>query len=199
MEDLDQPTTVQEINRLHQDLQALAMQSLDHAIRIGELLSKVKTQLPHGRWIPWLNSNVKFSERTARNYISVFEHRMALKSARVADLTEAYKLLGNRAATSTREEELFWARQEEQAQNSQLPRMTREEAEQAHAKLMAILLEARDQAPKRFAEIMAYCNSEFRNPAHVQKFLHYADELEMLFGPFDVSEQDCQCLREYQR
>jgi hypothetical protein len=211
MEDLDQPTTAEEINRLHQDLQALAMQSLDHAIRIGELLSQVKTQLPHGRWIPWLNSNVKFSERTARNYISVFEKRMVLKSARVADLTDAYKILSNRSrlaggsdsrkrpATTTREEELLWARQEEEAQNSQLPRMTREEAEQLDAQIIALLREAHDQAPKRFAEILSYCNSEFRNPAHVETLLHYADELEHVFGPFDVPEEACQCLREYQR
>jgi hypothetical protein len=93
MEGLDQPTTAEEINRLHRDLEALAIQSLDHAIRIGELLSKVKTQLPHGRWIPWLNSNVKFSERTARNYMRVFENRAMLKSASVADLGEAYQML----------------------------------------------------------------------------------------------------------
>src|SRR5947208_15001187 len=151
MEGLDQPTAVEEINRLHRDLEALAMQSLEHAIRIGDLLTQIKAQLPHGRWIPWLNSNVKFSERTARNYISVFENRLALKSAMVADLTEAYKLLGNRsrlagdsdsgkrAATLIREMELSWARQEEEAQNSQLPRMTREEAEQTHAKIIALL------------------------------------------------------------
>jgi Protein of unknown function (DUF3102) len=208
MEELDQPTTAEEINRLHRDLQALAMQSLDHAIRIGELLSKVKTQLPHGRWIPWLNSNVKFSERTARNYIGVFENRMALKSARVADLTDAYKILSNRSRLAgskaksiavTQGEELLWAGQEEDAQNSQLPRMTREEAEQLDAQIVALLREACDQAPERFAEILAYCNSEFRNPAHVEKFLHYADELEILFGPFDVPEEACQCLREYQR
>jgi DNA-directed RNA polymerase subunit F len=202
MEDLDQPTTAEEINRLHQDLQSLAMQSLDHAIRIGELLSNVKTQLPHGRWIPWLNSNVKFSERTARNYISVFEHRTALKSARVADLTEAYKLLGNRTSkrgVATQEEELSSASREEVAQNGKAPRMSREEAERLTAQIIAAFREHGDQAPKRFAEIMAYCNSEFRNPAHVEKFLGYADELEMLFGPFDVPEEECQCLREYQR
>jgi Protein of unknown function (DUF3102) len=203
MEELDQPATAEEINRLHRDLQALAMQSLDHAIRIGELLSQVKRQLPRGRWIPWLNSNVKFSERTARNYISVFEHRMALKSARVADLTEAYKLLGNRSKSkkrvATREEELFWARQEEKAQNSKLPRMTREEAEQADARIRTWFRETRDQAPQQFADILSCCNSEFRNPADVEKFLHYADVLESLFGPFDVPEQYCECLREYQR
>ncbi len=195
MEELDQPTTAEEINSLHQDLQALAMQSLDHAIRIGELLSKVKTQLPHGRWIPWLNSNVKFSERTARNYISVFENRMALKSARVADLTDAYKILSNRSRLAGGSA----SRLEEDTQNNQLPRMTREEAEQLDAQIIALLRNARDQAPTLFAEILAYCNSEFRNPAHVEKFLGYADELEMFFGPFDVPKQECQCLREYQK
>ena len=211
MEGLDQPTAVEEINRLHRDLEALAMQSLEHAIRIGDLLTQIKAQLPHGRWIPWLNSNVKFSERTARNYISVFENRLALKSARVADLTEAYKLLGNRsrlagdsdsgkrAATLIREMELSWARQEEEAQNSQLPRMTREEAEQTHAKIIAILRDQRDHAPERFAQILEYCNSPFRDPAHDETFLRYADELEIVFGPFDVPEHQRKCLRKYQR
>jgi hypothetical protein len=128
MEGLDQPTTAEEINRLHRDLEALAMQSVNHAIRIGELLSKVKTQLPHGKWIPWLNSNVKFSERTARNYMRVFENREKLKSANVADLAEAYQLLTWRNTGS----------------------MTKEEAERVHKALMSTINEMVDLMFKQF-------------------------------------------------
>jgi hypothetical protein len=37
-------------------------------------------------------SNVAFSERTAQNNMRIFENRATLKSANVADLTEAYQM-----------------------------------------------------------------------------------------------------------
>jgi len=56
-------------------------------------LAEQKAGLKHGKWLAWLEENVGFSERTARNYVRVFENRERLKSASVADLNDAYLLL----------------------------------------------------------------------------------------------------------
>jgi hypothetical protein len=85
-----QQNQVEEINRLHGELEQYAMDVIDRASRLGELLCAVKKQLHHGEWLPWLGSNVAFSERAAQNYMWVFQNRTVLKSANVADLTEAY-------------------------------------------------------------------------------------------------------------
>lgn len=93
MKNSDEQRDIAEINKLHRELQELAVGALDRAIRIGELLSKAKSRLPHGQWLSWLAGNVAFSERTARNYMRVFENQEKLKSANVADLAEAYQML----------------------------------------------------------------------------------------------------------
>ena len=38
-------------------------------LTIGRCLQEAKEQLPHGEWLPWLNEQVEFSERTARNFM----------------------------------------------------------------------------------------------------------------------------------
>ena len=101
MNNSDEREGIAEINKLHQELEELATGALDRAIRIGELLSRAKSQVPHGQWLPWLTNNVAFSERTARNYMRVFENRATLKSANVADLGEAYQLLLRQSAPQT--------------------------------------------------------------------------------------------------
>ena len=68
-------STIEEIKRLHGKLQSLATDALGQAIRIGELLCSMKSALGHGRWLQWLKNNVSFSERTAQNYMGVFQKR----------------------------------------------------------------------------------------------------------------------------
>ena len=84
---------VSEIVALHGEIVTAARTSLDKAIRIGELLASAKAGLPHGQWLPWLKANIPFAERTARNYMRCHTERDRLKSASVADLTDAYRLL----------------------------------------------------------------------------------------------------------
>jgi hypothetical protein len=57
------------------------------------LLAGIKASLTHGQWLPWLKGNIPFAERTARNYMRCHAERDRLKSANVADLGEAYRLL----------------------------------------------------------------------------------------------------------
>ncbi|MFC1783488.1 DUF3102 domain-containing protein, partial [Planctomycetota bacterium] len=91
----DQITTTRtdEIISLHRELEGIYKATLPKAIRIGELLAEVKAELDHGAFIPWIKTNLPFSERTARNYMNLYQNRAALKTASVADLTGAYKML----------------------------------------------------------------------------------------------------------
>jgi hypothetical protein len=80
-----------EINRLHAELCAIGKMSIEKAVRIGELLIGIKEELDHGEWLRWLKANISFSQRTAYNYIGLYEHRE--KFAKFANLTDAYALL----------------------------------------------------------------------------------------------------------
>ena len=41
-------------------------------IEIGRRITEVKELLPHGEWLPWLERETDFSERTAQRYMRVF-------------------------------------------------------------------------------------------------------------------------------
>jgi hypothetical protein len=48
---------VAEIRWLHAEILAAARTSLDKAIRIGELLTGIKSGLKHGEWLPWITAH----------------------------------------------------------------------------------------------------------------------------------------------
>jgi hypothetical protein len=60
-----------EINAEHRHVETALRAGLEHARRAGELLLKAKQQCRHGEWLPWLKTNVKFSGRTARAFMSI--------------------------------------------------------------------------------------------------------------------------------
>lgn len=73
-------------------------------ITIGQRLIEAKELLPHGEWLPWLNEQVEFSERTARNFMRLareWTNRQAL-----ADLGAA-KALALLALPESEREEFF--------------------------------------------------------------------------------------------
>jgi len=47
--------------------------AMERAITACKLLIEAKESLKHGEWLPWLVSNISFSERTARNYMRLAE------------------------------------------------------------------------------------------------------------------------------
>ena len=83
----------QEIRECHEQVMACARKTFEHAVRIGELLTGVKVGLKHGEYQKWIALNCPFSERTARNYVRVYQRRDILKTANVAVLTDAYGIL----------------------------------------------------------------------------------------------------------
>lgn len=86
---------VPEIVRLHGEIVDSLRLSLDKAIRIGELLTEQKERLGHGRFGAWC-AKLPFGQRTAQNYMRLFDQRDRLKSETVSHLTRAYRLLGRK-------------------------------------------------------------------------------------------------------
>jgi len=62
------------------DRQQDGRNTIQHAIRCGELLLEMKRRVGHGNWLAWVDEHFQASERTARNYIQI------AKTATVADL-----------------------------------------------------------------------------------------------------------------
>ena len=86
-------TRISEITQLHGEIAGYIKVTLEKAIRIGELLAEQKAELGHGEWLPWVEENLPFTDRTARNYMRAYESRDRLKTEIVSDLTGAYRLL----------------------------------------------------------------------------------------------------------
>ena len=93
MENELQTTRANRITTLHRQLGEQLRTTLETAIEIGELLTKQKADLEHGQWLPWLRDNAPFSERVARDYMRFYEREDELKTANLADLTQARKYL----------------------------------------------------------------------------------------------------------
>lgn len=83
-----------EIVRLHKEILKLAKGSLEKAITVGRLLTRIKDKLDHGEWLPWLKANISvFSESTAKRYIRCYENRDAILACKIEDVSTAYKML----------------------------------------------------------------------------------------------------------
>lgn len=90
---LPEKSRIEEIIRIHNELQKLYHSGLERAIRLGELLEEQKKNSKHGDFEGWIEENLPFSVRTARNYRMIFKNREFLKRQAVADLNSAYLLL----------------------------------------------------------------------------------------------------------
>jgi hypothetical protein len=84
-----------EINTLHEQISSGEVSNLQKAIEIGRKCAVVKQHLKKGaNWTKWVENKLKFSTRTANNYILVHEAHQAGKLKKVAGLCEAYVAVG---------------------------------------------------------------------------------------------------------
>ena len=100
---------VRSILKLHNEILQGYKISLEKGIQIGKLLDDTKKQLGHSNWLPWVEEYLPFKSRTATNYINLYKYQdeIKAKSARVSNLTDAYRLISdpkNYHRTKTREE-----------------------------------------------------------------------------------------------
>jgi hypothetical protein len=82
-----------QVNRLHAEIETLAIDAITKAIKAGELLSELKLRIGHGHWRTWIKANLHFSYRTASRYIRAFNYRDQIREAKVKTLTAATELL----------------------------------------------------------------------------------------------------------
>ncbi|MEA5143827.1 MAG: DUF3102 domain-containing protein [Oscillibacter sp.] len=66
----DLTTVTAEIRTLHRSAQGMI---LNYAIEIGRRLKEAKEMIPHGQWGDYLKSEVDYSQRTANNFMQIFE------------------------------------------------------------------------------------------------------------------------------
>ena len=60
---------VRDIDTITQEILDLKKVAGGAILDIGRRLMEAKEQLAHGEWLPWLNEQVEFSERTAQNFM----------------------------------------------------------------------------------------------------------------------------------
>jgi hypothetical protein len=78
-----------EINREHEQVQECFKSGFNHALRVGELLCEVKSELPHGEFTKWIEANCNFGVRMAQRYMEIYSNKdYLLKAKRVAHLTD---------------------------------------------------------------------------------------------------------------
>jgi hypothetical protein len=102
------PLEVQVTEKVRSSAEAIRQEvrnTLESAIKIGQELLHVKEALPHGQFLPWLQAEFGWAERTARNFMAVAEQFG--KSAIIADLpiqpTAAYLLAAPAVPDQARE------------------------------------------------------------------------------------------------
>jgi hypothetical protein len=70
----------QEINEEHRAFIDSLKKTVERGIRCGELLTKAKAECKHGTWLPWLEENFEGSERTAQDYMRLYNHRDEIRA-----------------------------------------------------------------------------------------------------------------------
>ena len=95
-------TTMTKLQMLADDIRALSKQTRESVIAIGEKLIEAKKIVGHGNFLPWIEAEFGWAERTAQNFMEVA--KAASKSAKFADLDVPISALYLLAAPNTPEE-----------------------------------------------------------------------------------------------
>lgn len=112
-------TNIERINTLHKEIESAFQKSLNNAIEIGQILTSVKKELPHGEFGNWIDANCFFSARTARRYITLYTNRDKLTGG--SSIQEAYKILSAPKTDSPSEMEHLAEKLKEQHPELRLP------------------------------------------------------------------------------
>src|SRR5262245_14739099 len=80
-------------------IRALGRQTVEHVIQIGERLTNCKRICGHGNWLPWLDREFGWSDKTAERFMSV--HALAGKFDNLSNLNLPLSGLYRLAAPST--------------------------------------------------------------------------------------------------
>jgi Protein of unknown function (DUF3102) len=93
-------TAAEKLAQRAQAIRALGRRTIANIIEIGEHLTAARNLCDHGQWLPWLEREFGWSDRTALNFIRV--HEMS-KSENFSDLSVPVSVLYLLARPSTPE------------------------------------------------------------------------------------------------
>lgn len=65
------PNAPRTIETVTEEITHLKRNVFNSVVEIGQRLNEAKELLPHGEWLPWLETRVQFSERTAQKYMAM--------------------------------------------------------------------------------------------------------------------------------
>lgn len=68
------PILAIEINAEHRAAHGAAEKALEHAAECGRRLLEAKALLPHGKWLPWLETNTEVVPRQSQKYMRLAEN-----------------------------------------------------------------------------------------------------------------------------
>jgi len=126
------------------EIHAASKRCAENIVEIGKRLAGVKDILPHGSWLPWIEAEFGWTDRTARNFIQVYEFS---KSEIISNLTPT--VLYMLAAPSTPEPVREVAVELAKAGEKVTPRVV-SQLKEAHK-----VEEKRRETDRTFAEKMA--------------------------------------------
>ena len=108
------PETTEElaswINEEHRRCEAAAQSAVEHALRAGAGLVRVKESLKHGEFLPWLAENFAGSTRTAQTYMKLARELPARLDGKSADSAHFGSIAGalKELAAPSSEGDLFY-------------------------------------------------------------------------------------------
>lgn len=94
--ELDKDANLLKLRDLHRSTIGAAMNMIRNAILTGEELARIKSNLGHGKFLPYIEANkefIGFDKRMASNYIRFYENREAVKNAK--SIREALKMIAD--------------------------------------------------------------------------------------------------------
>jgi hypothetical protein len=130
-------------------IRVLGKRVIADVIEIGRRLTESKALCGHGNWLPWLEREFGWTERTAQNFMQV--HAMVGKSAKFADLSLPMSGLYLLAAPST----------PEQAQQQVIERVESGE-HLSVGDVKKLIAQARDKQAMETAELLAVREAKIR-------------------------------------
>ncbi|WCL51480.1 DUF3102 domain-containing protein [Leptospira sp. GIMC2001] len=80
---------------LHESIAINLKNAVRTAISLGELLAGKKSNLPHGQFTNWVETNLPFTMRTAQRYMSLYDFREKLNTTGLSLLEDAYKYIAD--------------------------------------------------------------------------------------------------------
>ena len=73
-------STKQKIVKLHSEIIEIQFKGFDKAVELGEILSGIKQNLPHGAFTKWVKAEISFiGERTAQHYMKFYHNEPMLR------------------------------------------------------------------------------------------------------------------------